>query len=83
MIKYKGMIFYLFVLFDILDNIFYIKNYIVEVYINELGMDEILICIGSENCSEVFVKEIKDLFCFKVWVVLSINFELVEYIVKI
>ena len=29
-------------LFDILDNIPHIKNYIVEVYTNELGTDEIL-----------------------------------------
>ena len=52
-------------LFDILDNIPSVKNYIIEVYTNELGTDEILIRIGSENRSEGFAKEIKDLFSFE------------------
>ena len=74
MIKYKGTTLYPPALFDILDNIPHIKNYIVEVYTNELGTDEILIRIGSENRSEAFAKEIKDLFRSKVRVAPSINF---------
>ena len=70
-------------LFDILDNIPSVKNYIIEVYTNELGTDEILIRIGSENRSEAFAKEIKDLFRSKVRVAPSINFESAEYIAKI
>ena len=83
MIKYKGTTLYPPALFDILDNIPHIKNYIVEVYTNELGTDEILIRIGSENRSEAFAKEIKDLFRSKVRVAPSINFESAEYIAKI
>ena len=79
MIKYKGTTLYPPALFDILDNIPSVKNYIIEVYTNELGTDEILIRIGSENRSEGFAKEIKDLFRSKV----SINFESAEYIAKI
>ena len=78
MIKYKGTTLYPPALFDILDNIPHIKNYIVEVYTNELGTDEILIRIGSENRSEAFAKEIKDLFRAKVRVAPSINFESAE-----
>ena len=59
MIKYKGTTLYPPALFDILDNIPSVKNYIIEVYTNELGTDEILIRIGSENRSEAFAKEIK------------------------
>ena len=55
----------------------------VEVYTNELGTDEILIRIGSENRSESFAKEIKDLFRSKVRVAPTINFESAEYIAKI
>jgi len=66
MIKYKGTTLYPPALFDILDNIPSVKNYIIEVYTNELGTDEILIRIGSENRSEGFAKEIKDLFRSKV-----------------
>lgn len=83
MIKYKGTTLYPPALFDILDNIPNIKNYIVEVYTNELGTDEILIRIGSENHSEAFVKEIKDLFRSKVRVAPNIHFEPAEYIAKI
>ena len=73
MIKYKGTTLYPPALFDILDNIPSVKNYIIEVYTNELGTDEILIRIGSENRSEAFAKEIKDLFRSKVRVAPSIN----------
>ena len=76
MIKYKGTTLYPPALFDILDNIPSVKNYIIEVYTNELGTDEILIRIGSENRSEAFAKEIKDLFRSKVRVAPSINFEI-------
>ena len=83
MIKYKGTTLYPPALFDILDNIPSVKNYIIEVYSNELGTEEILIRIGGENRSEAFAKEIKDLFRSKVRVAPSINFESAEYIAKI
>lgn len=83
MIKFKGTTLYPPALFDILDNIPLVKNYIVEVYTNELGTDEIVIRIGSDDHSEAFAKEIKDLFRSKVRVAPSINFESTEYIAKI
>lgn len=83
MIKYKGTTLYPPALFDILDNIPQVKNYIVEVYTNELGTDEILIRVGSEVRSDAFSKEIKDLFRSKVRVAPTINFESPEYVAKI
>ena len=83
MIKYKGTTLYPPALFDILDNIPHIKNYIIEVYTNELGTDEILIRIGSDDRSEAFAKDIKDLFRSKVRVAPTIAFESADYIAKI
>lgn len=83
MIKYKGTTLYPPALFDILDNIPSVKNYIIEVYTNDLGTDEILIRIGSDDRSERFAKEIKDLFRSKIRVAPTINFESADYIAKI
>lgn len=83
MIKYKGTTLYPPALFDILDNVLDIQNYVVEVYTNELGTDEILIRVGCRNPSEIFAKEIKDLFRSKVRVAPTIKFESADYIAKI
>lgn len=83
MIKYKGTTLYPPALFDILDNVPGIENYVVEVYTNDLGTDEILIRIGCGNPSEGFAKEIKDLFRSKVRVAPTIKFEPADYIAKI
>ena len=84
MIKYKGTTLYPPALFDILDNIPYIKNYVVEVYTNDLGTDEILVRVGcDEEKSETFIKEIKDLFRSKIRVAPNISFESPEYITQI
>ncbi|MDR1055583.1 MAG: AMP-binding protein [Prevotellaceae bacterium] len=83
MIKYKGTTLYPPALFDILDNMFHVKNYVIEVYTNELGTDEILIRIGSDDKSEAFAKEIKDMFRSKVRVAPTIAFESFDYIAKI
>lgn len=83
MIKYKGTTLYPPALYDILDNIPGVKNYVVEVYTNELGTDEILIRVGTDIQTETFSKQIKDLFRSKVRVAPTIQFESVEYISKI
>jgi phenylacetate-CoA ligase len=80
MIKYKGTTLYPPALYDILDNIDDIRNYIVEVYTNQIGTDEILIRVGTENQSESFEKIIKDHFRAKLRVAPSISFESVDYI---
>ena len=83
MIKFKGTTIYPPVLFDILDNIPDVHNYIVEVFTNSLGTDHIQIRIGSDNHSEAFVKQIKDIFRSKVRVAPDIKFESVELISRI
>lgn len=83
MIKYKGTTLYPPALFDILNNIPKVKNYVIEVYTNNLGTDEILIRVDSEDRSETFAKEIKNLFRSKVRVAPSISFESTEYIAQI
>lgn len=83
MIKFKGTTIYPPILFDILDNIPEVENYIVEVFTNSLGTDQIQIRIGSENRSEAFVKQIKDVFRSKVRVAPDIKFEPVELIARL
>ncbi len=80
MIKFKGTTIYPPALFDILDNIPEIENYIVEVFTNSLGTDQIQIRIGCNNHTETFVKYIKDIFRSKVRVAPDIKFESVELI---
>ena len=82
MIKYKGTTLYPSALYDVLDNIQDVKNYIVEVYTNSIGTDSISIKIGSTNSSDEFVKQIKDLFRSKIRVAPDIHFEPIEYINK-
>lgn len=83
MIKFKGTTIYPPILFDILDNIPEVENYIVEVFTNSLGTDQIQIRIGSNNHSDAFVKQIKDIFRSKVRVAPDIQFESVELISRI
>ncbi len=83
MIKYKGTTIYPSALYDILDNIPEIKNYIIEVYTNTIGTDSILVKIGSINHTDEFLKQVKDLFRSKIRATPEICFEPIEYIAKI
>lgn len=83
MIKFKGTTLYPPALFDILDNIPEIENYIVEVYTNSIETDQVQIKIGSKNHSEEFVKQIKDIFRSKVRVAPDVVFEAPEIIARI
>ena len=83
MIKFKGTTIYPPILFDILDNIPEVENYIVEVFTNSLGTDQIQIRIGGNNHSETFVKQIKDIFRSKIRVAPDIKFESVELISRL
>lgn len=83
MIKYKGTTLYPPALYDILNNIEGVVNYVVEVFTNEIGTDEILIRIGCTTIPENFEKDIKDHFRAKLRVAPTIRFEEVEIINKI
>ena len=82
MIKFKGTTLYPPALFDILDNIPEVKSYVVEVYTNSLGTDQVQIKLASDNHSESFVKQIKDIFRSKVRVAPDVFFEAPEIIAK-
>jgi phenylacetate-CoA ligase len=83
MIKYKGTTLYPPALYDILDNIEGIRNYLVEVTTNSIGTDEIIIYIGCDSKSDNFEKEIKDHFRARVRVSPSIIFQSPEEIKKV
>jgi phenylacetate-CoA ligase len=75
MIKYKGTTLYPPALYDILDDIDEIENYVVEVYTNEIGTDEILISCGLKNNVSVNEKDIKDRFRAKLRVAPTVVFK--------
>lgn len=83
MIKYKGTTLYPPALYDILNNIEGVNNYIVEVYTNEIGTDDILIRVGCETVSDHFEKDIKDHFRAKLRVAPQVKFESPELINKL
>ncbi len=83
MIKYKGTTLYPPALYDILNNIEGVTNYVVEVFTNDIGTDEIVIRIGCKNIPENFEKVILDHFRAKLRVAPQIKFEDVEVINKI
>ena len=59
MIKYKGTTLYPPALFDILNEMDTVIDYLAEVYSNEIGTDEVLINILPLNNSEVCDREIR------------------------
>lgn len=83
LIKFKGTSLYPPALYDLLDNIPQIKDYIIDVYTNDLGTDEIIVRIGCEHPSEKFEKELKDLFRSRIRVAPTIQFASPEYIAKL
>lgn len=59
MIKLKGTTVYPPAIYDILNNIKGVSNFVVEAYTNEIGTDELLIHIGSKSHSDMFEHELK------------------------
>lgn len=83
MIKFKGTTLYPPAIYNVLDNIEGIENYVVEVFTNTIGTDHIRIRIGSKNNTDDFKKHIKDTFRANVRVAPDIVFETIEVISKI
>ncbi len=83
MIKFKGTTLYPPAMFDILDNIPDVKNYVVEVSTNELGTDSVVVHVGTLIPSDKFEKEIKDIFRAKVRVAPDVLFKTPEEVAKI
>jgi phenylacetate-CoA ligase len=82
MIKFKGTSLYPPSLYDILNTVPYIKNFIIEVFTNDIGTDEIVINIGVINPPENFDKDLKDHFRAKLRVAPAIVLETPETISK-
>ncbi|MCK5171315.1 MAG: AMP-binding protein [Bacteroidales bacterium] len=84
MIKYKGTTLYPPALYDILNDMEYVENYIIEVSTNQIGTDDILIRIATNgHRPDNFEKLIKDHFRAKLRVAPTIQFESKESINKI
>ncbi|MBK8807676.1 MAG: AMP-binding protein [Bacteroidales bacterium] len=83
MIKYKGTTLYPPSLYDILNDLHEVENYVVEVSTNQMDTDEILIKIGVNNPDELLEKKIKDHFRAKLRVAPSIAFLLPAEIAKL
>ncbi|MCC9042124.1 AMP-binding protein [Myroides sp. M-43] len=84
MIKYKGTTLYPPAIFDLLNSFPQIKLYLVEVSTNEIGTDEIIIRIVTEDNSHEFSKNIKDTFRAKLRVAPKVaieDFEVLQPIV--
>ncbi len=67
MLKLKGTTIYPPAIFDVLDNIDYVANYVVMVSTNNVGTDEVTVKVGLKDGygnqdNDIIVKEIKDRF---------------------
>jgi len=83
MIKLKGTTLYPASIFDVLDNIDFVENYLVEVHSNEIGTDEVVVIVGTHRQNEETVKELKDSFRAKLRVAPEIKFEDINIIKEI
>lgn len=80
MIKYKGTTFYPSALYDILDGIDEIQNYVVEVFTNSIGTDDILIRAYAPDPSEHIVNKVRDVCRRTLRAVPTFKFESAENI---
>ena len=69
-------------IYDLLNEIEGVENYIVEVSTNEIGTDDILIRVGAQIVTDKFEKSIKDHFRAKLRVAPNIQFEIPAQILK-
>lgn len=74
MIKYKGTTLYPPAMNDVLNDFGAIDNYLIQIYTNDLGTDEIVIKIAVNSPSEDFLTEVKDHFRAKLRVTPKIEF---------
>ncbi|MBN2165439.1 MAG: AMP-binding protein [Marinilabiliaceae bacterium] len=74
MIKYKGTTLYPPALYDVLNDIGNVKNYIVHVSHNQIGTDDIEVRVGVKKICPDLEKEIKDKFRTKLRVAPSVVF---------
>jgi phenylacetate-CoA ligase len=75
MIKYKGTTLYPPALYDSLNQFEEIKAFVIEVFTNDIGTDEIIIKVASKDDSIAFQKRIKDHFRAKLRVAPKVEFK--------
>lgn len=78
MIKYKGTTLYPPAIVDLLNSFPQIKMHLIEVSTNDIGTDEIVIRIVTEDNSQEFSKNIKDTFRAKLRVAPKVVIESIE-----
>jgi phenylacetate-CoA ligase len=84
MIKYKGTTLYPPAVFDVLDHVHYVENYVMTVCNNEFGNDRIIVRIGlSRQPPFDIIKDLKDHFRARIRVAPEIEICPVEEIRKI
>lgn len=83
MIKFKGTTLYPSSIFDILDNVENIENYIIEVSSNEIGTDRVVVYVGTKTQNPHFLKELSDRFRAKLRVTPDLICKDIEEIKKI
>lgn len=74
MIKYKGTTLYPPALYDLLNEFEEITAFVIEVFTNDIGTDEIIIKASSKDLSIQFQKRIKDHFRAKLRVAPKVEF---------
>ena len=74
MIKYKGTTLYPPAINNILDNFITVENYVIEIYHNNIGTDEILLKIATTTPIDAFLQQVKDHFRAKLRVSPKIEF---------
>ena len=66
MVKYKGTTLYPPAIFDVLDNTYFVQNYVVKVLLNSDGTDRVVVCIGLKSRpyddNQMIIKDLKDRF---------------------
>jgi len=83
MVKYKGTTLYPPALFDLLNDIEEVANYVIEIASDEFGEDEITVKIGTASVSDELLLKIKDRFRAKLRVSPKIVFATIEEINRI
>lgn len=75
MLKLKGTTVYPPAIFDILNSHPAIRSYLVEVYTNSQGTDQVQIKIGMDNPNDYVIKQLREIFRARIRVAPDIEFE--------
>lgn len=83
MLKFKGTTLYPQAIYDALNTVKSVKNYVVEAFSNSLNTDEVVVHVGSDEPSETFVPSLQEHLRAKLRVMLPVRQNTVEHIHRI